>query len=125
MLRPVMQNMFLIACCNNLFHKCILFLDGYNNRRNRGSLPFSRLDCLVQKPLSNKYIANPQTIVERIRNKRLELRLLQKDVAHIIGVTEDCITNWEKNRAIPQKRYKSSIIKFLEIKPLSNYKNSN
>ncbi len=46
---------------------------------------------------------------------RLDRGLLQKDVAKLIGVTEDCITNWEKNRSFPQKRYTKVIVQFLGI----------
>jgi len=47
----------------------------------------------------------------------MELKLLQKDVARICGVTEDCITNWEKNRSIPQIQYFPHIISFLGYLP--------
>jgi len=58
---------------------------------------------------------NPITVGEKMRNKRFEVGLLQKDVAKIIGVTEDTITNWENNRTKPYRRFEKSIIKFLEI----------
>ena len=64
--------------------------------------------------MGNKYIANPVTLGEQLRNRRLELGLLQKDVARIIVVTEDSITNWEKNRSKPMKRYHSKILAFLK-----------
>lgn len=47
----------------------------------------------------------------------MELKLLQKDVAEICGVTEDCITNWEKNRSAPQVQFFPQIIKFLGYLP--------
>jgi DNA-binding XRE family transcriptional regulator len=42
----------------------------------------------------------------------MELKLPQKDVAKICGVTEDCITNWEKNRCEPQVQFFPHIVKF-------------
>jgi len=60
---------------------------------------------------------NPVSIGDHIRKKRMELKLLQKDVASICGVTEDCITNWEKNRSIPQIQYFPHIINFLGYLP--------
>jgi predicted transcriptional regulator len=48
------------------------------------------------------YPEHPVSIGDHIRKKRMELKLLQKDVARICGVTEDCITNWGKNTSIPQ-----------------------
>ena len=47
----------------------------------------------------------------------MEQKLLQKDVAKTCGVTEDCITNWEKNRSAPQIQYFPNIIKFLGYFP--------
>lgn len=47
----------------------------------------------------------------------MDSKLLQKDVAKIFGVTEGCITNWEKNRSIPQIQYFPRIIQFLGYLP--------
>ena len=46
------------------------------------------------------------------------MNLLQKDVARIINVTEDCITLWEKNHSIPQIKNFPQIIKFLGYCPV-------
>ena len=48
----------------------------------------------------------------------MDLKLLQKDVARIINVTEDCITLWEKNHSVPQINYFPQIIKFLGYCPI-------
>lgn len=64
-------------------------------------------------------MANPQSVGEKIRNRRLELQLFQKDVAKIIGVTEDTITNWENNRSEPDISYFPAIINFLGYMPFS------
>jgi DNA-binding XRE family transcriptional regulator len=45
------------------------------------------------------------------------LSLLQKEVAVILKVTEDCITNWENNRFKPHIKYYPSIISFLGYNP--------
>ena len=47
----------------------------------------------------------------------MELKILQKDVARICGVTEDCITNWEKSRSNPQVQFFPHIINFLGYMP--------
>lgn len=64
----------------------------------------------VPKPLGDKYGTNPETLGNKLRNRRLELHLLQKDLAGIIGVTKDCITNWENNLFEPEVRYMLEII---------------
>ena len=46
------------------------------------------------------YPSNPISLGEKIRKRRMDLKLLQKDVAEICEVTEDSIANWEKTEAI-------------------------
>lgn len=60
---------------------------------------------------------NPSCIGEHLKRNRVALRLLQKDVAEIIDVSEDCITNWENNRSEPQIRHYPKIIEFLGYNP--------
>lgn len=49
----------------------------------------------------------------------MELNLLQKDLAKICGVSEDCIANWEKNRNTPQIQYYPRISNFLRYLPFN------
>jgi len=44
--------------------------------------------------------------------------MLQREVAEILEVTEDTITNWENNRGEPQIHYYPKIIQFLGYVPL-------
>lgn len=50
--------------------------------------------------------------------RRLDLKLLQKQVADQIGVHEQTITGWEGNATIPEVRYLPAIIEFLGYNPL-------
>lgn len=43
---------------------------------------------------------NPVTLGDKIRKGRIELGFFQKELAEIIGVSEDTIRNWEKNKAL-------------------------
>lgn len=81
------------------------------------ALPCLRFESQTGKPMPITYPENPVTIGDHIRKKRIQLKLLQKDVAKICGVTEDCITNWEKGRSIPQIQYFPNIINFLGYLP--------
>ena len=45
------------------------------------------------------------TLGQRIRKARLEQRLLQKDLAIKLGVTETTIANWEQERNKPIGAY--------------------
>ena len=74
-------------------------------------MPFSKSEKTVGKPLGN-LILNPTTIGGKLKNKRIELNLLQIDVASIIGVCEDSITLWENNRNVSSVIYYPKIIEF-------------
>jgi transcriptional regulator with XRE-family HTH domain len=81
------------------------------------ALPFSKMSLKVPKPLNKNLIENPYTLGEKIRNRRLELRFLQKDVAKIIGVSEDAIRFWENNRSKPSVKFYPKICQFLGFIP--------
>ncbi|MGB7055174.1 MAG: helix-turn-helix transcriptional regulator [bacterium] len=51
---------------------------------------------------------------ERIKKKRMDLGLFQKDVARMIGVSTDTITLWEKGRTKPCRKNTGKIELFLE-----------
>lgn len=55
-----------------------------------------------------------ETISEK---KRLDLNLSQPQVAELINVTTDTITNWELNRNTPELTYIPKIISFLGYIP--------
>jgi len=104
-------------CEQRLAHRNILFQDDYKNHKGIDALPFSRLTRTIPKPLGPKYLESPVTLGEKLRNRRLELHLLQKDVAGRLGVTEDSITNWELNRHEPHIMHYPKIIEFLGYIP--------
>ena len=55
-----------------------------------------------------------------MRKKRLDLNLSQPQVAKIINVTTDSITNWELNRGKPILALIPKIISFLGYTPIVN-----
>ena len=50
------------------------------------------------------YPVSPKTVGEHIRKKRMDCRLMQSDVANIIGVSEESIWSWENGRTKPSKK---------------------
>lgn len=88
------------------------------NRQHIGipALPFYTLQKTLKKPLGSKYTDEPSTLGEKLRNKRLELGLLQRDVAAIVKVTEDTVTNWENNRCSPKNRSMTLVLEFLNTR---------
>jgi len=74
-------------------------------------LPFSHISLKASKPKIfkglSKAIKNPQTLGDKIRTRRIELGLLQKELAGKVGVSEDTIRNWETNKCLPNAINKS------------------
>ena len=54
-----------------------------------------------------------RTLGDHLRKRRLDLGLLQKEVARILRVNESTIANWELNHNFPQLRFIPAIIEFL------------
>jgi len=92
----------------------ILFQDDYKNHKDIPALPFSKALKTIQKPKPKHYPRHPVTIGDQIKRRRMDLGLLQEDLARIIGVTESSITNWETNRFGVQRRFLKKVTKFLE-----------
>ena len=44
-----------------------------------------------------------------LRQKRLEMGLMQKELAEEIGVSEDTVRNWENGRRHPSEEYLNKI----------------
>ncbi len=65
-----------------------------------------KYNIYITRPISypDGYPVNPKTIGEYIRKKRMDNRLMQSEVAHIIGVSEESIWNWENGRTKPSKK---------------------
>lgn len=67
----------------------------------------------------NGYPANPKTIGEMIRKRRLDLGLRQADAAEIIGCDQMTVVNWEKGHtALPQMNHMAGVVQFLGFNPL-------
>lgn len=67
--------------------------------------------------MDSSYPKDPTSIGEHIRKKIIELKLFQKDLADLFGVSEDFITSWENNRSAPQIHYYPALIRFLGYCP--------
>ena len=58
-----------------------------------------------------------RTIGDHLRRCRLDLRLLQRELADRLGVDESTVTNWEINRTTPALRFLPPIIDLLGFDP--------
>ena len=62
------------------------------------------------------YPARPRALGEKIRKHRMDLGLLQRDVAKFTGVATDTVTLWATGRTKPNSKNLRKIREFLNIK---------
>jgi transcriptional regulator with XRE-family HTH domain len=83
-------------------------------------LPLYQVRLSAKMPLSDAYPKTLKTIGHHLRKRRLDLKLYQKDVAKIVGIDTNSITNWEKNRTSPRLYLLPRIINFLGYDPVQS-----
>lgn len=54
---------------------------------------------------------------EHLKRRRLDLKILQQQVAEEIGCSKASLLNWERGRAEPELRFMPAIIRFLGCDP--------
>jgi DNA-binding XRE family transcriptional regulator len=69
-----------------------------------------------RRPLNTIQLSETSSIGLHIK-KRLELKLRQKDVELLVGITEESIMYWETDFAKPQIQHAPKVIKFLGYNP--------
>lgn len=75
---------------------------------------------MTQKPHSQDYPKEPNTIGEHIRRRQMDLGLTQGEAARRIGVSKDCLCYWENGRNEPRIYQYPAIISFLGYYPLTH-----
>jgi transcriptional regulator with XRE-family HTH domain len=63
------------------------------------------------------YPAVPGTLGDHLKRRRLELGLLQREVAEQLGVSESTLRHWEKYTTTPAIRFVPRILEFLGYDP--------
>jgi DNA-binding XRE family transcriptional regulator len=82
------------------------------------ALPFCHFELRAVRPRPSQYPKQINSLGDHIRTRRLDLNLLQEQVADQIGVHEQTISGWERNATVPEVRYMPAIIQFLGFDPL-------
>ena len=80
-------------------------------------MPRCKLTFQAKKPDFRPYPKELKTIGDHLKKRRLDLNMLQKDVAKRLRTTICTYRNWEKNRSNPFPRYLPEIIRFLGYAP--------
>src|SRR6266511_2668936 len=62
------------------------------------ALPFCHVTLRGRKPLPRAYPGSVRTLGDHLCRRRLDLGLLQREVAERLGADECTVTNWELNR---------------------------
>jgi transcriptional regulator with XRE-family HTH domain len=80
-------------------------------------LPFCHAEVRSAKPKSDRYPKELKSLGDHIRARRIDLGILQRQVAEHTGVCEATITNWERNESRPLVQYIPGIVGFLGYDP--------
>ncbi|GAB3430706.1 hypothetical protein GCM10027516_38510 [Niabella aquatica] len=86
-------------------------------------MPIGNIQLRGKKPENRAYPKELLTYGDHIRKRRLDLGMSQSEVAKIMNVQTDTITNWELNKNSPVLIHIPSIIKFLGYTPDINTTN--
>jgi transcriptional regulator with XRE-family HTH domain len=70
--------------------------------------------------LPKNYPKELKTLGDHLRKKRLDLKLEQKELGKILGVSKATILNWERNRTSPRLDLLPRIVKFLGYIPFES-----
>lgn len=80
-------------------------------------MPFCHSSLTASRPQSTAYPKELKSLGDHLRKRRLDLGLLQKEVAQQLGVDKDSIYYWETGRYKPSLRVIPKIIEFLGYMP--------
>jgi ribosome-binding protein aMBF1 (putative translation factor) len=70
---------------------------------------------IPQFTFNKDYPNNPQSFGEKIKKARMDAGLQIKELASIVGVTEDIIINWEKRGIMPSSKNLKEVKKFIGL----------
>ena len=87
-------------------------------------MPFCHVSLTASRPLPPAYPRKLTTLGDHLRKKRLDLGLLQKDLAQRLGVDKASVHNWENHRSSPSLQFIPKVIDFLGYDPLSTEANT-
>lgn len=71
----------------------------------------------AKRPSSRAYPVSLVTLGDHIRKRRLDMKLLQKDVAEMLDVDTMTVNNWERNRCQPRLYLFPRIVQFIGYNP--------
>ena len=91
--------------------------DRPDSHRDTVALPFCHFQISFKFQPYN-YPSKIETLGDHLLVRRLDKKLIQKDVAKIIGVNENTILDWEKKHTDPEVKYYPKIMDFMGCCPI-------
>ncbi|MGE0129490.1 MAG: helix-turn-helix domain-containing protein [Blastocatellales bacterium] len=91
--------------------------DRHESRSCKVASPFCKLTLKGLRPLPPAYPKELNTLGDWIRKTRLDQGLFQEQVAQMLGVTEQSVTNWELHYNEPEALHIPRIIEFIGYCP--------
>ena len=82
------------------------------------ALPFCHVSLTASRPLSTGYPQELKTLGDHLRKRRLDLGLPQSNVARLLGVDPESVSNWERGYCSPRLQFIPRVIEFLGYVPL-------
>lgn len=115
------QNLYFLRYAKDLKQTNLEFDTNKNKRTLRGSVTFFEYlhyRLTLPRPIMppKGYPVELQTLGDHIRKRRLDLGLLQMEVASEIGVSENTVWNWEHGTE-PELRHIPAVLSFLGYMP--------
>lgn len=80
-------------------------------------MPFSGWVLRAAKPLPKGYPKAPKSLEEHLKRRRLDLGLLQRELAAMLGVCAATVRNWETGRSTADLRSIPAAVQFLGADP--------
>ena len=77
------------------------------------ALPFCTATLTTEKPKDSAYPTRLVTLGDHIRRRRLDLRLLQREVAELLGVCKSVVWRWETGETEPELRFLPKVFGFI------------
>lgn len=81
------------------------------------TLPFCHLTLRAGKPKDSRYPKRFRTVGDRLKARRLDLGLLQRDVAANLGVSSSSVRDWELGHKTPKLQHRPALHAFLGEEP--------
>lgn len=91
--------------------------DDYRTRRDIVALPFCHFTISIKRSRITPPLPPPITVGDHIKLARTNKKLLQREVASIIGVGTATIESWEQNRKKPLLKLLPKIFDFIGYVP--------